>query len=166
MKEHKKLGQKLLSKVTLHFVWGHLPKKQTVSHALQFWKELWFQALPSGSVLVVESANVKAEKPRRRNYEKLMKEANTKNQRYLLAYEKHILKNGTPQEMEELKKLKKEKKRKYAPRKLTQEQRDGLVTDSILSVNLPSISYLLCGQFRAPFILRLFPILLVVTEKA
>ena len=53
-----------------------------------------------------------------------MKEANTKNQRYLLAYEKHILKNGTPQEMEELKKLKKEKKRKYAPRKLTQEQRD------------------------------------------
>ena len=63
-----------------------------------------------------------------------MKEANTKNQRYLLAYEKHILKNGTPQEMEELKKLKKEKKRKYAPRKLTQEQRDGLVTDAILSV--------------------------------
>ena len=62
-----------------------------------------------------------------------MKEANTKNQRYLLAYEKHILKNGTPQEMEELKKLKKEKKRKYAPRKLTQEQRDGLITDAILS---------------------------------
>ena len=80
-----------------------------------------------------------------------MKEANTKNQRYLLAYEKHILKNGTPQEMEELKKLKKEKKRKYAPRKLTQEQRDGLVTDSILSVNLQSIMYLLGGQFNAPF---------------
>ena len=111
------------------------------SYALQFWKELWFQALPSGSVLVVESANVKAEKPRRRNYEKLMKEANTKNQRYLLAYEKHILKNGTPQEMEELKKLKKEKKRKYAPRKLTQEQRDGLVTDAILSIILQSILY-------------------------
>ena len=82
----------------------------------------------------MESANVKGEKPRRRNYEKLMKEANTKNQRYLLAYEKHILKNGTPQEMEELKKLKKEKKRKYAPRKLTQEQRDGLITGAILSV--------------------------------
>ena len=82
-------------------------------------------------MLVVESAGVKAEKPRRRNYDKLLKEANTKNQRYLLAYEKHILKNGTPQEMEELKKLKKEKKRKYAPRKLTQEQRDGLVTDAI-----------------------------------
>ena len=30
VKEHKKLGQKLVSKVTLHFVWGHLPKKQTV----------------------------------------------------------------------------------------------------------------------------------------
>ena len=24
VKEHKKLGQKLVSKVTLHFVWGHL----------------------------------------------------------------------------------------------------------------------------------------------
>ena len=30
VKEHKKLGQKLVSKVTLRFVWGHLPKKQTV----------------------------------------------------------------------------------------------------------------------------------------
>ena len=30
VKEHKKLGQKLVSKVTLHFVWGHLSKKQTV----------------------------------------------------------------------------------------------------------------------------------------
>ena len=30
VKEHKKLGQKLESKVTLHFVWGHLSKKQTV----------------------------------------------------------------------------------------------------------------------------------------
>ena len=28
---HKKLGQKLVSKVTLHFVWGHSPKKQTVA---------------------------------------------------------------------------------------------------------------------------------------
>ena len=30
-KEHKKLGEKLMSKVTLHFVWGHLSKKQTVA---------------------------------------------------------------------------------------------------------------------------------------
>ena len=31
VKEHKKLGQKVVSKVTLHFVWGHLSKKQTVA---------------------------------------------------------------------------------------------------------------------------------------
>ena len=31
VKEHKKLAQKLVSKVTLHFVWGHLSKKQTVT---------------------------------------------------------------------------------------------------------------------------------------
>ena len=31
MKEHKKLCQKYVSKVTLHFVWGHLSRKQTVS---------------------------------------------------------------------------------------------------------------------------------------
>ena len=30
MEEHNKLGQKPASKVTLHFVWGHLSKKQTV----------------------------------------------------------------------------------------------------------------------------------------
>ena len=30
MKEHKKLCQKQVSKVMLHFVWGHLSKKQTV----------------------------------------------------------------------------------------------------------------------------------------
>ena len=30
MKEHKNLCQKPMSKMTLHFVWGHLPKKQTV----------------------------------------------------------------------------------------------------------------------------------------
>ena len=30
MKEHKKLDQKQVSKVTLHFVWGHLSRKQTV----------------------------------------------------------------------------------------------------------------------------------------
>ena len=33
MKEHKKLSQKQVSKVTLHFVWGQLSRKQTV---LQF----------------------------------------------------------------------------------------------------------------------------------
>ena len=31
VKEHKKLGQKLVSKVTLHFVWGLLSKRQTVT---------------------------------------------------------------------------------------------------------------------------------------
>ena len=31
VKEHKKLGQKLVSKVTLHFVWGHFSRKQTVA---------------------------------------------------------------------------------------------------------------------------------------
>ena len=31
LKEHKKLYQKLVSKVMLHFVWGHLSRKQTVS---------------------------------------------------------------------------------------------------------------------------------------
>ena len=30
VKEHIKPGQKLVSKVTLYFVWGHLSKKQTV----------------------------------------------------------------------------------------------------------------------------------------
>ena len=30
VKEHKKLGQKLESKVTLHFVWGHLSKKTLI----------------------------------------------------------------------------------------------------------------------------------------
>ena len=30
MKEHKKLSQKQASKVTLHFVWGQLSRKQTV----------------------------------------------------------------------------------------------------------------------------------------
>ena len=30
MKEYEKLGQKQVSKVTLHFVWGHLSRKQTV----------------------------------------------------------------------------------------------------------------------------------------
>ena len=30
MKEHKKLIQKLVSKMTLHFVWSHLSKKQTL----------------------------------------------------------------------------------------------------------------------------------------
>ena len=31
MKEHEKLGQKQVSKVTLHFVWAHISRKQTVS---------------------------------------------------------------------------------------------------------------------------------------
>ena len=30
MKEDEKLGQKQVSKVTLHFVWGHFSRKQTV----------------------------------------------------------------------------------------------------------------------------------------
>ena len=30
MKEHEKVGQKQVSKVTLHFVWGHFSRKQTV----------------------------------------------------------------------------------------------------------------------------------------
>ena len=30
VKEHKKLYQKQMSKVALHFVWGHLLRKQTV----------------------------------------------------------------------------------------------------------------------------------------
>ena len=33
VKEHKKLDQKLVSKVTLHFVQGHLSRKQTVQPA-------------------------------------------------------------------------------------------------------------------------------------
>ena len=33
MKEHKNLYQKLVSKVTLHFVLGHLLRKQTVLHS-------------------------------------------------------------------------------------------------------------------------------------
>ena len=31
VKEHKKLSQKQVSKVTLHFVWGQLSRKQTVA---------------------------------------------------------------------------------------------------------------------------------------
>ena len=30
MKEHKNLCQKPMSKMTLHYVWGHLTRKQTV----------------------------------------------------------------------------------------------------------------------------------------
>ena len=50
VKEHKKLGQKLVSKVTLHFVWGHLSKKQTVMG------ELWEK---SGLVRVKMTTNCK-----------------------------------------------------------------------------------------------------------
>ena len=31
VKEHEKLVQKQVSKVTLHFVWGHFSRKQTVA---------------------------------------------------------------------------------------------------------------------------------------
>ena len=31
MREHKKLYEKPVSKVTLHFVWGHISRKRTVS---------------------------------------------------------------------------------------------------------------------------------------
>ena len=41
VKEHKKLGQKLVSKVTLHFVWGHLSKKQTVADVLAWENTQW-----------------------------------------------------------------------------------------------------------------------------
>ena len=33
VKEHEKLYKKKMSKVTLHFVWGHLSRKQTVAEA-------------------------------------------------------------------------------------------------------------------------------------
>ena len=33
VKGHKQLCQKQVSKVTLHFVWGHLARKQTVKEA-------------------------------------------------------------------------------------------------------------------------------------
>ena len=36
VKEHEKLCQKLVSKVTLHFVWGYQLRKQTVEHATCF----------------------------------------------------------------------------------------------------------------------------------
>ena len=36
MKEDKNLYQKLVSKVTLHFVWGNLSKKQTVYNFTNF----------------------------------------------------------------------------------------------------------------------------------
>ena len=34
VKEHRKLYQKQVTKVTLHFVWGHILKKQTVGYAM------------------------------------------------------------------------------------------------------------------------------------
>ena len=57
VKEHKKLGQKQVSKVTLHFIWGHLSKNQTVSLTKDrcvrgFW-----------SVILVVSAKRAAVKP-------------------------------------------------------------------------------------------------------
>ena len=47
MKEHEKLGQKQVSKVTLHFVWGHLSRKQTVT-----------SILPLSDVLIADVANM------------------------------------------------------------------------------------------------------------
>ena len=42
MKEHEKLGQKQVSKVTLLFVWGHLMRKQTVPRVfLGLMPSLW-----------------------------------------------------------------------------------------------------------------------------
>ena len=32
MRDHEKMYEKLVSKVTLHFVWGHLSRKQTVTY--------------------------------------------------------------------------------------------------------------------------------------
>ena len=34
MKELEKLGQRQVAKVTLHFVWGHLTRKQTVADVI------------------------------------------------------------------------------------------------------------------------------------
>ena len=36
VKEHKNLYHNLLSKVTLHFVWGHLSRKQTVKNIMDY----------------------------------------------------------------------------------------------------------------------------------
>ena len=36
VKEHEKLYQKPSSKVTLHFVWGHLSRKQTVDVSIAY----------------------------------------------------------------------------------------------------------------------------------
>ena len=44
LKEHKKLYWKLVSKVMLHFVWGHLSRNQTVVQAakkLQSFQKCW-----------------------------------------------------------------------------------------------------------------------------
>ena len=48
VKEHRKLYQKQVSKVTLHFVWGHISKKQTV---------LWNQPSSNGCRLEGFQAN-------------------------------------------------------------------------------------------------------------
>ena len=53
VKEPKKLDQKHLSKVTMHFVWGHLLRKQTVSCKVQVFFQsslqlhaLWYLRVP------------------------------------------------------------------------------------------------------------------------
>ena len=51
MKEHKKLGQKQVSKVILHFVWGHLSRKQTVDRLVEDGQG----ADPPGPTVVLEA---------------------------------------------------------------------------------------------------------------
>ena len=41
VKEHKNLDEKLVSKVTLHFVWGDLSEKQTVPALLKIITSTW-----------------------------------------------------------------------------------------------------------------------------
>ena len=47
VKEDKNLYQKMVSKVTLHFVWGHLSRKQTVMQAMIFFSYLRLLRCPS-----------------------------------------------------------------------------------------------------------------------
>ena len=50
MKGHRKLCQKLVSKVTLHFVWGHLSRKQTV-----YWLSAYLESIDLVGVFFVFS---------------------------------------------------------------------------------------------------------------
>ena len=51
VKEHRKLYQKQVSKVTLHFVWGHISKKQTVEGLIQIYLSRKY-FLPSNAKLL------------------------------------------------------------------------------------------------------------------